>query len=51
MNGVCRGGSQGHISDNNRVARRNGTRAQAHSYVSSNVGFRYCEWWREGWSV
>ena len=40
MNGVNRGGSQRHRSDNNRVARRNGSMAQAHSYESINVGFR-----------
>ena len=46
---MVRGGSQGHISDNNRVARRNGSRAQAHSYASTNVGFRLSEWCNSGW--
>ena len=41
MNGVVRGGSQGHASMLIRSCRRNGTGgALSMSYVSSNVGFR-----------
>jgi len=41
VNGVVRGGSQGHASMLIRSCRRNGTGgALSMSYVSSNVGFR-----------